>query len=133
MGLSIGGCGFVLWDLFHAQFSSNWTPFEAYAGKITAQRRLASCYMSGCVTVPHDPALACAWRTIIVSEERRKFSSDVAGKNTACNHLSRSAQQAVPTLIADVRLQIREYADIHLHPQDKDRFPTPNGFRHDTN
>ena len=40
--------------------------------------------------------------------------------------------RAVPTLIADIRLQIREYADIHLHPQDKGRFPGPNAFRPDT-
>jgi hypothetical protein len=82
--------------------------------------------------VPHDPALACAWRTIIANEEKRKFSTDVAGTNTACSQLSRSARRALPTLIADIRLQIREYADIHLHPQDEGSLSTPNAFRRNT-
>lgn len=132
MGLFIGGCSFALWDLFHAQFSSNWNPSEAYAGKITAQRRLASCYMSGCAIVPHDPALACAWRNIIAKEENGGFPDDVARTNTTCSHLSRPAQRALPTLIADIRQQIREYADIHLHSPDKHNVSVPNTFRHDT-
>jgi hypothetical protein len=127
MALCIGGCSFALWDLFHAKFRSSWNPSEAYAGELTAQRRLASCYMTGCVTVPHDPALACAWRTIIADEEKRRFSKDV-GANTVCDYLSRSAWRTVPALVADIRLQMREYANIHLQPQDRERAPTAHAL-----
>jgi hypothetical protein len=131
MGLSIGACGFGLWDLFHAQFSSSWNPSEAYGGDIAAQQRLASCYSSGCVTVPHDPDFACAWRTIIADEEKSNNSSNHIPDANGCSHLSPSARKTVSALVADIRRQMREDADIHLQPHDKGWFHPANAFRHE--
>jgi hypothetical protein len=125
----MGACAFALWDIFHAQFDSTWSPDEAYAGNIEAQKRLASCYVSGCQTVPYDPAFSCAWRTIIANEEKRGSPSDITSANAACRNLSPSAREVVSTLVADIRQQIREDAEVRVQPRDKQSVKTPKALR----
>ena len=107
-------CGYFLWDTYHRQFNSTWSAAQAYGGDVPAQRQLASCYATGCITVPHDAPFACAWREVILDELTHASPTDISGAHEVCSHLSDLQRQAVRTLKADIRLQIREHAEIHL-------------------
>ena len=103
---AIGASGFSLWDVFHRQFQAPWNPEQAYTRNIATQRRLASCYMTGCPKVPRDPAFGCAWRKIIMDE--RTPVIDVAAERKACSDLSSSDENWLTKLKADIRFQMRE-------------------------
>jgi hypothetical protein len=106
-----GLVGFTLWHIFHPAFRSEMSSELAYSGNLQAQRKLASCYERGCRIAPHDPAFACAWRQIIVTETARKALSDVAAARKACRQLPAEARKTVPMLEADIRFEMREIND----------------------
>ena len=103
--------GVTLWSIFHPSFMSDASPELAYSGNIPAQRKLASCYRAGCHFAPRDPAFACAWRQIIVSETAYQTARDIAAARATCGQLLTSAKRTVPTLEADIRYQMREMND----------------------
>ncbi len=102
---AIGASGFSLWDVFHRQFQAPWNPEQAYTGNIATQRRLASCYMTGCPKIPRDPAFGCAWRKIIMDERTPASVIDVAAERKACSDLSTSDKNWLPKLESDIRFQ----------------------------
>ena len=125
MSCLIGFGGYSLWDTYHRQFNSTWSAAQAFSGDVSAQRRLASCYATGCITVPHDQPFACAWREIILEESSKAPPADVSAAQAACSHLSALQRQAVKTLTTDIRQQIRDDAEIHLgsHRDNAAHFP----------
>lgn len=108
MACLAGLIGFTLWGIFVPAPRSQASAGLAYSGDIQAQRRLASCYEAGCRIAPPDPAFACAWRQIIVTETARKAVSDVTAARKVCRQLSTAAQKAVRILKADIRFEMRE-------------------------
>jgi hypothetical protein len=105
---AMAGFGFLLWSLFDVQFNSNWRPYQAYSGDIAAQRHLATCYMTGCASVPRDTAFACAWRKVISSEDQQPVTSDLVAVHNSCDHLSGSDKKWITSLEADIRSRMRE-------------------------
>lgn len=75
----VGGFGFFLWDEFHAHWHHDLTIENAYAGNLTSQRHLASCYATGCTPdFAVEPILACAWRQIITEETSPASRQDLS-------------------------------------------------------
>lgn len=103
--------GVTLWSTFHSSFVSDASPELAYSGNIPAQRKLASCYQAGCHVAPRDPAFACAWRQIIVSETAYQTARDIAAARATCSQLLPNAKSTVLTLEGDIRYQMREIND----------------------
>jgi hypothetical protein len=68
---------------------------NAMAGDIRAQRQLADCYLNGCPALPSpDPALACAWRIVIIaSGDPQITASDVEARKAACGSLQAEQQR----------------------------------------
>jgi hypothetical protein len=108
---AVAAASFFIWRIYHQQFVSNWNPDQAYAGDVPAQRHLASCYMTGCPRVAHDPAFACAWRKIIAAEVKRLSPDDIKATRSACGRLSIADQKWVPRLDADIRVQMVRHED----------------------
>jgi hypothetical protein len=89
LGCLVGAFGFFLWDEFHAQWGHNNIAEDADAGNLVAQRRLASCYATGCLpNFGPEPVLACAWREIIVKEAKRASRDDLSAQQKACSQIS---------------------------------------------
>ena len=116
MVIAIGTSGFFLFDCFHRQFETAWSPDKAYLGDIPSQRHLASCYMTGCPRVPLDHAFGCAWRKIIAGEIPRIPVGDNSAERKACSHLTSFEQKWVPDLEADIRNQMHRIKALRSPP-----------------
>ena len=68
---------------------------RAVGGDLNAQRELADCLSKGCGDQPSDPALACAWRIVIVASGASDLTAaDVEARRLACGDLSPPEQAA---------------------------------------
>ena len=112
--VAMGVVSFSLWDLFHRQFAPDWSPNQAYDGDVAAQRHLAVCYMTGCTSVPRDPASACAWRHIIANERKYPSPADATAIDNACSHLSVFDRKWIQRLESDIRARMHRQKENSL-------------------
>ena len=103
----VGVFGFFLWDEFHGQWGPNLVAEDADAGNLTAQRRLASCYATGCPpNFVSEPVLACAWREIIIQETKRPSRQDLSAQHKACNQISKTDRNVLSSAEDEIRLRM---------------------------
>lgn len=105
---AIGAFGFLLWDVVHRQFVKTWDLDRAYVGDTLTQRHFAACYMTGCASVPRDPAFSCAWRTIIADERKPTPPSDLSAERRACDRLSPADREWTEKIEANIRFHMTE-------------------------
>jgi len=89
----------------------------ALSGDISAQRVLADCYekAEGCIGIPSDPAMACAWRGVRLASESPELAlSDSTAFATACTSRDPTASQRASIAFADltVRIYRRDLPDL---------------------
>ncbi len=107
LGSLLGVFGFFLWDEFHMQWHPSWTVEEAYAGDITAQRHLASCYATGCSpNFASEPILACAWWETITEETKPASQQDLSALNKACSQLPTTDRSVLSSAEYDIHLRM---------------------------
>ena len=120
LGCLLGVFGFFLWD-FHTQRHPRWTVEEAYAGNLTAQRHVASCYTTGC---PPDfalePILACAWREIITEEIKPASQLDLSALRKARSRLSTTDRIVLNSAEEDIRFRMSRVHQTQRAPKHAD-------------
>jgi hypothetical protein len=104
-----GVIGFFLWKVY----SPHWHTFttiqqQDYPSDAAAQRRLATCYTTGCPSIPSDPAFACAWRQVIAAEHKPTPPADVTAMQSVCSRLSTFDRTFVRSVAADIRSHLSE-------------------------
>ena len=86
---------------------------RALSGNIVAQRKVARCYETGCIYAPQDLVYGCAWRKIILQEQREKpLTADVVAEAKTCKSVNAAQFQFVKRAMK----AIHNVLDSNSHP-----------------